>query len=187
MARASGNEPFVPTSFLSYPNPLKYKDVNSLTIGLLTALQGLIVTLALIMIVIGAIIYITSAGDDGWMETAKKTIFAAIIGLAIGIAAPVFLREIGTLIGWTTPTIPAGFGSTLTLTQILERLLTFLLTIIGVISLIMLVVGGIMYLTSAGDDDRIDRGKKIFKYSLIGITVALAALVLVKQVAAFFS
>ena len=51
----------------------------------------------------------------------------------------------------------------------------------------MLVVGAFMYLTAAGDEDRIDTGKKIVKYSIIGIAIALAALVLVRQVASFFA
>jgi hypothetical protein len=138
------------------------------------------------MLVIGAFLYITSAGDEGRMETGKKTILAALIGLALGIAAPAFLREIGSILGWTS-TLPAGVGTSLTLIEIASRVLSFLLTIIGILAIIMLIIGGIMYLTAAGNEDQIDRGKKIVKYSLIGITIALAALVLVRQVAGFFS
>jgi glucose uptake protein GlcU len=60
------------------------------------------------------------------------------------------------------------------------------LSIVGVVALIMLVVGAFMYLTAAGEEDRIDTGKSIVKYSIIGIAIALAALVLVRQVASFF-
>ena len=71
----------------------------------------------------------------------------------------------------------------------LDTLLKILfgLSIVGVIGIIMLVVGGIMYLSSAGDEDRIDTGKKIVKYSLIGIFLSLASLVIVTQLVAFFS
>jgi hypothetical protein len=47
----------------------------------------------------------------------------------------------------------------------------------------MLIVGGIMYLTSAGDDDRISTAKKIVTYSIIGIFISLASLVIVRQIA----
>jgi hypothetical protein len=50
----------------------------------------------------------------------------------------------------------------------------------------MLVIGAIMYLTSAGDEDRIDKGKEIFKYSLIGVVLAMSAMILVTQIAKFF-
>ena len=50
----------------------------------------------------------------------------------------------------------------------------------------MLIIGGLMYLTSAGDEERMNKGKSIVVYSLIGITVALSALVLVTMVVGWF-
>jgi hypothetical protein len=47
----------------------------------------------------------------------------------------------------------------------------------------MLVVGGLMYITAAGDEGRVETGKKIVTYAVIGIAVALSALVIVTQVA----
>ena len=135
------------------------------------------------MIIIGAFLYITSAGDEGRMTQGKKAILAALIGLALGIAAPAFLREIASILGWGTPNLPSGVGTSLTLIQIATNVLNFLLTIIGILAIIMLVIRDIMYLTAAGNEDTLDKGKKIVKYSLIGITIALASLVLVKAVA----
>ncbi len=169
-----------------FQNPLKFSNVNDLVTSLLTFFQGLIVVLALIFIIVGAFLYITSAGNDGRMETGKKAILAAIIGLALGIAAPAFLREIGSILGWTTPNVPSRVGTSLSLLEIMTNVLSFLLTIIGIIAIIMLVIGGFLYLTAAGNEDQIDRGKKIVKYSVIGILIALAAMVIVKQVAGFF-
>jgi hypothetical protein len=40
-----------------------------------------------------------------------------------------------------------------------------------------------MYLTAYGDEKRIDTAKSIVKYSLIGIVIVLAALILVRQLA----
>lgn len=123
------------------------------------------------------------------METAKKCILGALIGLALGIAAPAFLREISGILGWAQgpASLPAGVGTSLTLMQIAANVLNFLLTIIGILAIIMLVIGGMMYLLAAGDEDRIDQGKKIVKYSVIGIFIALASMVIVRQLAAFFS
>lgn len=173
-------------SAVLFQNPLKFNNVNDLVTSLLSFLQGFIVVIALIFIIVGAFLYITSAGNDGRMETGKKAILAAIIGLALGIAAPAFLREIGSILGWTTPNVPSGVGTSLSLLEIMTNVLSFLLTIIGIIAIIMLVLGGFLYLTAAGNEDQIDRGKKIVKYSVMGILIALAALVLVKQVAGFF-
>ena len=50
----------------------------------------------------------------------------------------------------------------------------------------MLVIGGLLYLLSGGDEDRMKQGKSIVVYSLIGITIALSALVLVNMVVGWF-
>jgi glucose uptake protein GlcU len=62
-----------------------------------------------------------------------------------------------------------------------------LLGIAGILALIMIVIGGIVYLTSAGDPERADRGKKTFTYSVIGIIIALSAMVIIRQIAEFFA
>jgi hypothetical protein len=182
---------------ITFVNPLKFSTVQSVLTSLLNSLQGIIITIAIIFIIIGAILYMTSAGDETRMKTAKGAITAAMIGLAIGIAAPSFLKEIGIILNWdcaliTDPEAKAACDSVannpkvLSAAQIALNTLNFLLSIVGVLALIMLVVGGIMYLTAAGSEDQIDKGKKIVKYSIIGIVIALAAMVIVKQIAKFF-
>ncbi len=174
---------------VSFANPLRFTTVNELLTSLLTFLQTFIVMLALIFIIIGALLYVTSAGNDSRMETAKKCIMGAMVGLALGIAAPAFLREISNILGWNagSASLPAGVGTSLSLLEIAANVLNFLLTVIGILAIIMLVIGGSMYLLAAGDEDRIDRGKKIVKYSIIGILIALGSMVLVRQIAAFFT
>jgi len=173
------------TAIIEFPNPLKYNTVEQVLTSLLNALQGVIVVISIVFIVIGAIFYITSAGNTSRLETAKKAILASLIGLAIGVAAPTFLKEIYTILG--AKEIPGEVSQAPTIATIALNTLNFLLSIVGTISLIMLIVGAIMYLTAAGNEDQVDKGKQLFKYALVGITIALASLVVVKQIAAFFS
>ena len=175
------------TSAVSFnlSNPLKYDSVEGVLTNIMGAIRGLVVMLALLMIVIGGVMYIISFGNADNMKKAKGIVFAALIGLAIVIAAPAFLKEIGSLLGWDTAPAIEG-GTNLTLTQIAVRVLNFLLSIIGILALIMMIISGIMYLSSAGNDGRMKQAKSIFVASLIGITVALASMVLVTAVARFF-
>lgn len=175
---ASGNT-------ITFCNPLEFSTVEGLLTSLLNSLQGVIVVLSIIFIIIGAIFYITSGGSEKRIETAKKAITASMIGLAIGIAAPTFLKEIYTILG--AGSIPEELSGAPTITTIALNTLNFLLSVIGTLALIMLVAGSIMYLTAAGSEDQIDQGKKIIKFSVIGIVVALAAMVIVKQIANFFT
>lgn len=169
----------------AFCNPLRFCSVESFLTNVLVTLRQIIVLLSLVFVVIGALFYVTSAGDSGRIETAKKAISASMIGLALGIAAPSFLKEVGGVLGWGSVN-NAAVAAAPTLSAIATNVLSFLLSILGVLAMIMLVIGSVMYLTSAGDEDRIDTGKKIFKYALFGVIMAMASLVLVKQIALFF-
>ncbi len=71
--------------------------------------------------------------------------------------------------------------------SILLNILQFLLSIIGILGIIGLVVSGVLYFFSAGDQKRIALAKRSAVGSVVGIIVALGALVLVTQLAVFFS
>jgi hypothetical protein len=167
----------------SFTNPLRFNNVEEFLGGIMSAIQKIIVVLALVFIMIGAVMILSSAGNSGMVEKGKGAITMALVGLALGIAAPSLLKELANIIGWGGASSVAG---ALTLTQIAMRVLNFLLGTMGIIALVMLVIGAIMYLTSAGDEDRIDKGKEIFKYSLIGVALAMSAMILVTQIAKFF-
>ena len=171
---------------ITFTNPLSYTTVESLLDNVLSSIQKIVVVLALIFLIIGAVMYIVSTGESETVERAKKAITMAIIGLVIAIAAPSILKEIGTAIGWTEVSSSSTTSSALTLSEIAVKVLDFLLGIAGVLSIIMTVIGGIMYLTSAGDEERIEKGKDIIKFSVLGVIIVLASLVIVRQIAQFF-
>lgn len=167
---------------LEFCNPLGFSNVEGFLGGIMSAIQKIIVVLALVFIMIGAVMILTSAGNSGMVEKGKEAITMALVGLALGVAAPSLLKELANIIGWGGA---AGLAGP-TLSQIAVNVLNFLLGTMGILALIMMVIGAIMYLTSAGDEDRIDKGKEIFKYSVIGVLLAMSAMVLVTQVAKFF-
>ncbi len=171
----------------AYVNPLQFGDTGDLgqVLGsVLSAMQGIIVVLGIIFIIIGALIYITSGGNESRMTLGKTAITAALIGLALGIAAPSFLKEIAGVLGWGA--IDAAIVAAPTLSSLALKVLNFLLSIIGVLAIIMLVIGGLIYLTAAGDENKAETGKKIVTYAVVGVSVALAALVITTQVASLF-
>ncbi len=176
--------PAVTTSGTKFTNPLKFSTVEGFLGSVMSAVQRVIVSLALVAIVIGALLYVTSAGNDKQITRAKEAITAALIGLALGIAAPSMLKELAGILGWgVTDAAVAGAAS---LSAIAIKLLNFLLGILGILSLIMMIIGSGFYLTSAGDDDRMEKGKEIVKYALFGVIMAMSAMVLVRQISVFF-
>jgi hypothetical protein len=171
-------------SSVTFTNPLGFTTVSGMLDAILNNLMGIIVILAVIFIVIGGIIYITSGGNETMVTRAKKIWAGAIIGLAIALASPTFLKEIQGILGGsgTGGGAASWVGSALTLRQIAVKFLNLLLSLVGILAIISLVIGGGMYLTAYGDERKIDKGKKIITYAIIGIVVALGALVIVRQV-----
>lgn len=184
MATAASAAATSTTASTTFVNPIKFSSVSEVVNALLSNLKGIIATVAILFIVIGGIMYILSAGDEKKMTTAKSTITAAMIGLAIALAAPTFLVEIENILGGGTGVDNSALGGALSLTQIVTNILNLLLSIVGILAIIGLVIGGSFYLTAYGDDKRIETGKKIITSSIIGIVIVMVALVIVKQIAA---
>jgi hypothetical protein len=164
---------------VSFVNPITSTSIKDVLGTLLTALKNLVVTLALIFIVIGGILYMLSAGDPGMVKRAKDCWLFSVIGLAIVLAAPTFLKEVLAILGGTLT--DTGITDALTTYQIATKVLNFLLSLVGIIAIISLVVSGGMYMTAYGDDKQITTAKSVGKWAIIGIAIALGSLVIVQQ------
>ncbi|MEK7665196.1 MAG: TrbC/VirB2 family protein [Patescibacteria group bacterium] len=62
-----------------------------------------------------------------------------------------------------------------TILELLDKIAKTVATIIGSLSTIMLIVAGIMYLTSAGSPEKIGAAKKALIYAIVGMVVAVIA------------
>jgi len=174
----------------TFDNPLgpNMDNLKAVLTSLLNHLAGVIVLISIIFIVIGGLMYMMSSGDEKMITRAKNTITGATVGLAIALAAPTFLKEIITILGGPATGNPDDLvNNALTVKAIALGVLKFLLSVAGIIAIISLVVGGSTYLTAYGDEKRLDKGKSIVTYSIIGIAIILAALVIVNQIAKFIA
>jgi Type IV secretion system pilin len=66
--------------------------------------------------------------------------------------------------------------------EILNRLRDTLMLVIGSLSLVMLTVGGIRYVTAGGDKDGVAGAKQTVKHALLGLAVAILAPVLIQVI-----
>ena len=84
--------------------------------------------------------------------------------------------------GWSLGSI-AGFGlPSGSIMGIVVSILYWLLGLLGFFGIIGFVISGIMYLVSAGDDDMVTRAKAAMKYSIYGVIVGLAGVVIIQAV-----
>lgn len=68
------------------------------------------------------------------------------------------------------------------LADIISNIAFWLLAIFGFIAVIGFVISGIIYLVAAGDEDAQERAKRAMIYSITGVVVGLAGLVVIYAV-----
>lgn len=67
-----------------------------------------------------------------------------------------------------------------------QKTLVFLMSILGGVALLGIVYGGVLIMTGGAHENNIERGKDILFYSLIGVGVALMAIVITTLAQSFF-
>ena len=72
--------------------------------------------------------------------------------------------------------------NTATIPEIIQRIINVLLFVVGAASVIMLIIGGIRYVVSAGDQNAVTGAKNTILYALVGVGVALVAFMAVQFV-----
>ena len=82
--------------------------------------------------------------------------------------------NVGNYVGFG---LPAG-----SITGILLNILLWILRIFGIIGIVGFVISGILYLTAAGDEDRMAYAKRAMYYSIIGVIVGLVGVVILQAV-----
>ncbi|MEO6109511.1 MAG: hypothetical protein ABIP50_00685 [Candidatus Saccharimonadales bacterium] len=123
----------------------------------------------------------------------KNAIKTLIVGSALALVAVVSPLAPAVGAACNTSDLSAGSGvncaqgnnTPTTLfgeTSIFTTVVNVLLFVIGAISVIMLIVGGIRYTISAGDSTAVTAAKSTIMYALIGLVVAFLAFAIVNWV-----
>lgn len=70
--------------------------------------------------------------------------------------------------------------------ELVKDLINGLLFVVGALSVIMIIIAGILYTTSAGDSNKVSRAKNTLTYSIVGLVVAFTAYAIVNWVLNLF-
>ncbi|PIP27489.1 MAG: hypothetical protein COX30_01660 [Candidatus Moranbacteria bacterium CG23_combo_of_CG06-09_8_20_14_all_39_10] len=101
-------------------------------------------------------------------------------GSAVSVMTMAFPALVSAATGFQTPqgtNLPGG-----SITDIVTGIMNWLLMMVGIVGVIGFAIAGILYLTAAGDEGRIETAKNAMMYSIIGVIVALIGLVIIKAV-----
>ena len=66
--------------------------------------------------------------------------------------------------------------------QLALTIVNFFLTFLGLIAVVMIIYGGFLYVSAAGNQEKIESAKKIIMYAVIGIVVILLSFAIVNTV-----
>ncbi len=110
------------------------------------------------------------------LQKAKKSIVllgATVLNMAVvGVThAQEFISENDNITG--------GGGD---LRETIKGVLTFVLGFLGLLAVIMVIYGGFIYLTAAGDTEKAGKGKTVIMYSVIGLVIIFISFALVNTV-----
>ena len=70
--------------------------------------------------------------------------------------------------------------------SLIGTIINTLLFLVGTLSVIMIIVSGIFYVTSSGDSSKVARAKNTLLYSVVGLVVAFIAFAIVNWVLKLF-
>ena len=72
------------------------------------------------------------------------------------------------------------------ISQVLLNVVTFLLSVAGIVGILGLIVAGVFYILSRGNEETAKQAKMAMTYAMVGIAVIAGALIILRQVAGFF-
>ena len=83
--------------------------------------------------------------------------------------------------------LPGEGGSGNLVVGIIANFMQWLLLLLGAFCIISFVIAGFFYLTSAGDEDRAEQGKRGMIYSILGVIIGLAGFVIINAINTWLS
>ena len=125
------------------------------------------------------------------MSTRLKQILSSLLIIpimALGVSAALQINNVN-VVRATDMTLSSGVSSSQgddvpqdLAGEVFKNVVNILLFIIGAVSVIMLIYGGIRYTTSGGNANSVTAAKNTIMYSIIGLVVAILAFAVVQFV-----
>lgn len=91
---SSGN-----TKVTTLQNPIAAQNIGSLLTTIINYVLGFIAVIAAAILVYGGIMYMTSAGNDDQLKSAKSIITSGIIGLILSLASGIIVQLVISAVG----------------------------------------------------------------------------------------
>ena len=153
------------------------KNLWTIVVNVLDNITVIAAYLIIGYIIYGGYLYILSGGESNKVVAGKKTIIQGITGLVIVSLANVIMNTIRFVLlqGSEHTFIDCATTECTTPTTLFTNSIQWVIGISSIVAVIFIIYGGISFITSSGDPNKIKRAKDTITYAVIGlIIVALA-------------
>lgn len=119
------------------------------------------------------------------MKLIKAGIFSLLLsvaGLTIAPAATFALNPLDSICTGSNASSEVCQSKNDSAGPLIGKIVNTLLFVVGMLSVVMIIVGGIYYTISAGDAGRVARAKNTITYAVVGLVVSLLAYAIVNWV-----
>lgn len=160
------------------------QSIRNITASLISVVIGLLGTACVVLVIYAGVTWMTAQGNADKIDTAKKTMANAAIGLVIVLSSYSIVQYFGGELYSATGTglgvdlfnaEQAGLGSGQNPDVLVGTVGALIVGIMSLVAVVMVMVGGVMWMTSAGNEDRVDTAKKIMRAAFIGLAILLSA------------
>lgn len=115
----------------------------------------------------------------------ETLIFSGLLGVALVVSALFADMTFATSLinpGDNPAAIAGATGGEGDIRSLIGTILNFFLGFLGFVATIMIIYGGILYVTSAGNEENVQKAKKILLYAIVGIVIILISFALVNTI-----
>jgi len=113
------------------------------------------------------------------MKTTFKKLVASVMVVAtmFVFASPMLAlaQDTGQVVNLGTISAETGWDSSVTLSQFIGQILNIIFGFLGVIAVLIILWGGFVWMTAQGEQDKVDKAKKMIYAGIIGLVIIFAA------------
>jgi len=158
-------------------------DANVQIINTMNFFLVVVSTIAVAVIIYAGVRLVTAGGNEDAMKGAKNTLTYTTIGLIlINLAMPIVAAVYGR-VDKTSGEFTQGANISIAVSNVVG-VTNFVLGILATLAVVMLIYGGVLYVTAMGNDSQTERARKILTEVVIGLIIIIVSYTVVNTVIA---
>ena len=151
--------------------------------GMVSFIKAIVGSIAVLMIVISGVRILTAQGEEDEIKKQKTSILWVGVGIIIILINKIIVDNI--FIAPVENSDQISGGNVLNIITLLGDITKFGLGFVGIVALGFLIYGAVLMIANYGNEEGVDKSKKIIKNALIGIVIIISAYTIINTIISF--